>query len=190
MAAKHGDTGGATAKDSLEDALDRNWDKRKDSLEQVKWKLRNGWRNDEFVLNQYFQAVVANWKLYTGPRTPEQILKVQSIYKQAIYGDNTEAPPANIKSADGVKWKAWYGFKGMSMTMAKRRFITYLSEIDPLLIDVMPEEKPPLGFPLDRHGRHICAKCNTVVGNDIMYCIIKSPMTVHTHYIILLHHIT
>jgi hypothetical protein len=48
--------------------------------------------------------------------------------------------------------------------MAKRRFITFLSEIDPLLIDVMPDEKPPLGFPLDRKGQPICAKCNTIVG--------------------------
>jgi hypothetical protein len=48
--------------------------------------------------------------------------------------------------------------------MAKRRFITFLTEIDPLLIDVMPDEKPPIGFPLDRRGNPICAKCNTVVG--------------------------
>ena len=48
--------------------------------------------------------------------------------------------------------------------MAMRRFITYLAGIDPLLIDVMPSEKPPDGFPLDRQGNQICAKCNTVVG--------------------------
>lgn len=48
--------------------------------------------------------------------------------------------------------------------MAKRRFITYLSEINPLLIDVMPDEKPPPGFPIDKKGISICAKCNTVVG--------------------------
>ena len=50
--------------------------------------------------------------------------------------------------------------------MAKRRFITFLSEIDPLLIDVMPDEKPPIGFPLDKNGQPICAKCNTIVGCD------------------------
>lgn len=48
--------------------------------------------------------------------------------------------------------------------MAKRRFITYLAEIDPVLIDVMPDEKPPIGFPLDRKGIPVCAKCNTKVG--------------------------
>lgn len=56
--------------------------------------------------------------------------------------------------------------KGTPPDVAKRRFITYLSEINPLLIDVMPDEKPPDGFPLDRHGNKICAKCNTTVGCD------------------------
>jgi hypothetical protein len=50
------------------------------------------------------------------------------------------------------------------MDTAKRRFITLLAEIDPLLIDVMPDEKPPLGFPMNKDGLPICAKCNTIVG--------------------------
>jgi hypothetical protein len=52
----------------------------------------------------------------------------------------------------------------MPKSMAKRRFITFLAEIDPILIDVMPGEKPPDGFPLDNEGKQICAKCNTTVG--------------------------
>ena len=56
--------------------------------------------------------------------------------------------------------------RGTPTATAKRRFITFLSEIDPLLIDVMPDEKPPIGFPLDRNGQIICAKCNTIVGCD------------------------
>jgi len=28
----------------------------------------------------------------------------------------------------------------------------------------MPDEKPPPGFPLDKNGQIICAKCNTIVG--------------------------
>ena len=54
--------------------------------------------------------------------------------------------------------------RGTPQEMAKRRFITFLSEIDPVLIDVMPDEKPPPGFPLNKAGLVICAKCNTLVG--------------------------
>jgi acyl-CoA-binding protein len=120
---------------------------------KVKRKLRSGWRNDDEVLEQYFQGCYSNWKVYTGPRTPQQVLKLQSIYKQAIYGDNLNMSPSNLKSSEGVRWLAWSKLRGMPQVMAKRRFITYLSEIDPLLIDVMPDEKPPEGFPLDREVR-------------------------------------
>lgn len=116
------------------------------------------------MLNQYFQSVVANWKIYQGPRTPKQVLKIQAIYKQALYGDNPDMPPMNMDTNAGLKWIAWHKLRGMTKEMAKRRFITFCSEIDPLLIDVMPDEKPPPGFPLDRRGIQICAKCNTVVG--------------------------
>jgi hypothetical protein len=65
---------------------------------------------------------------------------------------------------DAEKFAAWKRLRGMPLNMAKRRYITYMSEVNPLLIDVMPDEKPPTGFPLDRHGQPICAKCNTRVG--------------------------
>lgn len=147
-----------------EEKIDREWGARQNSLDYVKKKLRSGWRNDPGVLNQYFQAVLANWKVYKGERTPLQVIKLQSFYRQATIGDCTEDPPKSIKSTAGLKWTTWMGLAGMNKEMAKRRFITFISEINPLLIDVMPDEKPPLGFPLDRLGRQICAKCNTKVG--------------------------
>ena len=52
----------------------------------------------------------------------------------------------------GLKWQAWMALKGMPIEMAKRRFITYLAEINPELIDVMPDEKPPSGFLHDTDG--------------------------------------
>ncbi len=124
-------------------------------------KLRSGWRNDEDVLNQYFQSCDSNWKVYTGPRTPAQVAKLQALYKQALQGDCPESASINLESD---KFEAWKKLRGTPTSMAKRRFITFLSEINPLLIDVMPDEKPPDGFPLDRLGRMICAKCNTTVG--------------------------
>jgi acyl-CoA-binding protein len=116
------------------------------------------------MLEQYFSSCFANWKIYKGERTPHQVLKLLAIYRQATQGDNKEMPPDKLDSASGLKWLAWRKLRGMPTTMAKRRFITYLSEINPTLIDVMPDEKPPVGFPLDRKGTPICAKCNTKVG--------------------------
>ena len=89
---------------------------------------------------------------------------MQGVYKQALLGDCIDPPPAELKSVEGVKWVAWHNCLGMDQPTAKRRFITLLSEIDPLLIDVMPDEKPPKGFPMDRNGVPICAKCNSKVG--------------------------
>lgn len=144
--------------------IDRKFKDRHDSSEQVRKRLRSGWRNDPAVLNQYFQSAYNNWKVYNGPRTPKQVLKLQSIYKQATYGDCTEPEPEDMHTLEGQKWEAWAKLKGMDEQMAKRRFITFLMEIDPSLIDVMPDERPPVGFPLDRKGNPLCAKCNTVVG--------------------------
>ncbi|KAJ1438574.1 hypothetical protein B484DRAFT_416168, partial [Ochromonadaceae sp. CCMP2298] len=142
----------------------RNFAERADSSDQVKKKLRSGWRNDDAVLEQYFSSCFANWKIYKGERTPHQVLKLLAIYRQATQGDNIEAPPLKLDTAEGMKWVTWNNLRGMPKIMAKRRFITYLSEINPILIDVMPDEKPPLGFPMDRKGLLICAKCNTTVG--------------------------
>lgn len=151
-------------KAAMDDENSRRWEDRAASLEAVRKKLRTAWKYDHEVLEQYFQACYLNWKVYKGERTPKQVLKLQSIYKQAMYGDNPEGPPDDLSSMDGQKWHAWQKLRGMSQEMAKRRFITFLAEINPLLIDVMPDEKPPPGFPLDRRGNPICAKCNTVVG--------------------------
>jgi len=155
-----------SANEDMEDVVNRKWEDRAAAAETLRKRLRTSWRNDDKMLFQYFQSCLTNWKVYKGPRTSKQVLKLQSYYRQALIGDCLELPPDNIKSADGVKWTAWYKLKGTPKTMAMRRFITYLSEIDPLLIDVMPDEKPPPGFPEDIRGRPICAKCNTAVGCD------------------------
>lgn len=133
-------------------------------VEKARFKLRNGWRNDEAALNQYFQACVQNWKIYKGKRQPKQVMKLQCIYRQAMYGDNKAAPPENLKNIHGLRWTMWTSLRGMPQIMAKRRFITFLAEIDPLLIDVMADEKPPDGFCQDENDHMICAKCNTAAG--------------------------
>ena len=149
---------------SAEDGKAKNLNARTSLLDKARLKLRSGWKNDAGVLNQYFQSCVANWKIYKGERKPKQVMKLQVIYRQATQGDCVSAPPQNMKSVNGLKWQAWVALKGMPQEMAKRRFITYLAEINAALIDVMPDEKPPDGFCKDVHGRTICAKCNTVAG--------------------------
>ena len=149
---------------SSADGKEKNLKGRQSVLDKARFKLRNGWRNDAAVLNQYFQSCVANWKIFKGERKPKQVMKLTSIYRQALYGDNETPVPPNLKSISGLKWQAWTALKGMPIEMAKRRFITYLAEIDPVLIDVMPDEKPPSGFLHDNSGKPICAKCNTKAG--------------------------
>ncbi len=149
---------------TVDDSNGRDWQSRTKNADEVRQKLRGGWKHDPAILNQYFESCYTNWKVYKGDRTPKQVLKLQAIYKQAVYGDNPDAAPENLDTTEGHKWQAWNKLKGMPQEMAKRRFITFLAEINPALIDVMPDEKPPPGFPLDRRGNPICAKCNTVVG--------------------------
>ena len=75
------------AKEEIDDVIDRKWEERAQALVQVRKKLRSGWRNDAEVLDQYFYSCVSNWKIYTGHRTAEQVLKLQAVYKQALFGD-------------------------------------------------------------------------------------------------------
>ena len=138
------DVGGPKSQRQPKDSSDviaRDWEERAKALETVRKKLRSGWRNDEQVLEQYFQSCVETWKKYTGVRPPKKVLKLQGVYKQAMLGDIIDPPPFELKSVEGLKWSAWNNCKGMDKLTAKRRFITLLSEIDPLLIDVMPDEK-------------------------------------------------
>jgi hypothetical protein len=61
-----------------------------------------------------------------------------------------------------------------------------LTEIDPLLIEVTFDEKPPVGFPSDVNGNLICAKCNTKTGIYIQNCLdvckyVYMNMHLHLH---------
>jgi acyl-CoA-binding protein len=118
---------------------------------------------------------VSNWKAYTGHRKPKIAVKLQAVYKQATSGDCDTPSPDNRdtdgkpqtkleREREGMRWTAWKQLIGMDVNMAKRRFITLLSEIDPLLIEVTLDENPPIGFPLDSDGHLICARCNTTTG--------------------------
>lgn len=126
----------------------------------IRQRFRADWRNDDGVLLEYFDGCVENWKLYTGPRLPHQVAKLNAIYKQATRGDSPWKQTETSTAAEIAAESGWAKLKGTPKSVAMRRYITYLAEINPLIIDVMPSEKPPVGFPM-LDGRPICAKCNT-----------------------------
>lgn len=142
-------------------------------FDAVRQTLRRDWRNDNAILEQYFVACVENWKIYKGERTPKQVIRLNAIYRQATMGDTTWVKTESSTKKEIEREFEWYRLKGMPTDMAKRRYITFLAEIHPLLIDVMPSEKPPPGFPTDKKGRIICAKCNTVGIYALRYFFIR-----------------
>lgn len=151
-------------KANLSSVINRRWEERGKQLDEVRKKMRIGWKNDSGILHEYFRACVINWKAYNGPKEEKVVTKLYGLYKQAVFGDCDELLMHDRHTLVGKKWAEWKKLQGMSKEQAKRRFITYLAEVDPLLIDVMPNEMPPEGFPVDNRGLQICAKCNSVVG--------------------------
>jgi acyl-CoA-binding protein len=97
--------------ESIEETIDRQSEERQKQSDDVRLKLRSGWRNDETILLQYFNACLNKWKTYQGERTPHQLLKLYGIYKQATVGDCNEPEPVNLKSAIGMKWEHWHAMR-------------------------------------------------------------------------------
>lgn len=126
------------------------------------------WKSDPLILNQFFEAVAANFKLWSGKKTFSQVSKSHALYRQSVYGNCSIDEPESLQSKEWMKWKAWSDIRGMPSDMAKRRYISFLAEIDPSLLDVAPLEEPPAGFPrIDEDNGDtvpICAKCNTIEG--------------------------
>jgi acyl-CoA-binding protein len=126
------------------------------------------WRNDENALEAFFQSCVLNWKFYSGTKSGDQIVNTYALYEQATTGDYHGVVPSEDifnHKYDYLKKKEWYRIRGMPKTVAKRRYITMLGEIDPNLLRIKQDDSPPFGFPLSPDaGRVICAKCNTKTG--------------------------
>jgi acyl-CoA-binding protein len=148
----------------INEVIERRWEERSRQQDEVRRRMRTGWKNDPSMLDEYFRAVVTNWKSYRGPKSEKIVCKMYGIYKQSVVGDCTVTNTHDILTLASKKWEQWNSRKGMSKEDSKRRFITYCAEIDPMLIDIMPNEMPPEGFPSDNKGIPICAKCNTNVG--------------------------
>ena len=133
----------------------------------VSLKLLQNWRNDDKVLDEYFQVCVQHYNDYIGKKSDDTIVTFYSLYKQATQGDCVQTPVINDNNnslSEYAKLYAWYSLKGTSKEEAKRRYITKLSEFNNELLQLVPDDKPPIGFPHADDGKVICAKCNSVNG--------------------------
>ena len=125
--------------------------------------LVDGWEHDPMKMEIKFACSVLNWKGHL-PKLKKDVLKVYAFYKQATQGD---APPPEERPFDSLgreKWEVWDKWRGTPKDVAKRRYITYLRQIDEKLVYVAVNEKPPFGFPRTRYKEKICARCNSVAG--------------------------
>ena len=70
----------------------------------------------------------------------------------------------NLKKCSWVEMDNVDRLEGHAADYGQAPIYYILAEIDPLLIDVMADEKPPDGFCRDENDDLICAKCNTAAG--------------------------
>lgn len=59
-----------------------------------------------------------------------QKLALYGLYKQATCEDNNTPKPGILNPVNGAKWKSWYQLRGLSATMAKRRYVMKVLEMD------------------------------------------------------------
>ena len=51
---------------SADELIQKEWDDRAKTQDLIRKKLRSGWRNNDDVLDEFFQACLTNWKNYSG----------------------------------------------------------------------------------------------------------------------------
>lgn len=74
------------------------------------------------------QAVVASKQLPEKP-TPQGLLQLYSLYKQATVGDNTEAQPGFTDIVARAKWDAWDKLRGVDVDEAMQRYIDTVARL-------------------------------------------------------------
>ena len=125
--------------------------------------LVDGWEHDPIKMEIKFACSHLNWKAHL-PKLKDDVLKIYAFYRQATLGD---APPEEDRPLDQLgkdKWDLWNKYRGTPKDVAKRRYITYMRNIDPKLVHVSLNERPPFGFPRTDRDVAICARCNSVAG--------------------------
>jgi acyl-CoA-binding protein len=123
---------------------------------------KNSWQDDDEKVELYFHACHENYKGWFGDAPERLKLKLYAVYKQATVGDCNEPRP--FDSVKRKKWEMWKVFGGTETIVAMRRYITLLVQLDPVLVVVEVQEKPPPMFPTTPMGEPICARANCKAG--------------------------
>ncbi len=77
---------------------------------------------------QFEQAVVASKQLPQKP-SPQGLLQLYSLYKQATVGNNTEAQPGFTDIVARAKWEAWDKLRDMEVDVAMQNYIDTVARL-------------------------------------------------------------
>ena len=77
---------------------------------------------------QFEQAVVASKQLPQKP-SPQGLLQLYSLYKQATVGNNTEAQPGLTDIVARAKWEAWDKLRDMEVDVAMQNYIDTVARL-------------------------------------------------------------
>ena len=80
------------------------------------------------LVNAFEQAVIASKQLPKKP-SPQGLLQLYSLYKQATVGDNTEAQPGFTDIVARAKWEAWDKLRGMAGDAAMQSYIDTVARL-------------------------------------------------------------
>ena len=78
------------------------------------------------LVNAFEQAVIASKQLPKKP-SPQGLLQLYSLYKQATVGDNAEAQPGFIVAR--AKWEAWDKLRGTAGDAAMQSYIDTVTRL-------------------------------------------------------------
>jgi len=74
------------------------------------------------------QAILESKKLSERPSN-DTLLKIYSLYKQAIEGDVTGDRPGGFDFKGGAKYDAWTSVKGKNKEDAKNEYVSLISSL-------------------------------------------------------------
>ena len=77
---------------------------------------------------QFEQAVVASKQLPQKP-SPQGLLQLYSLYKQATVGNNIEAQPGFTDIVARAKWEAWDKLRDMEVDVAMQNYIDTVARL-------------------------------------------------------------
>ncbi|EPZ31114.1 acyl-CoA-binding protein [Rozella allomycis CSF55] len=77
---------------------------------------------------EFIAAADAAKSLKTTPSN-DDLIKLYSLFKQAIEGDNTTPQPGMLDLKGKAKWNGWNSQKGKSKETAQKEYIQFVKEL-------------------------------------------------------------